>query len=186
MVGIIQARRAQIASSEFIMAYFIFSLVLISALFLWDTTTKNILKSEHLHKMNSLGTDAVEKLLRTSGFPGDWIVKPVDNISALGLVNESRILDRGKVLRFVELMDSSKFNECGVAVSNYNCSRYLLGVEKYEFYFTLKDVNGSIMTIEGQNCSTGNFPVDADYIISVRRSAILDDEIVMISLVMWS
>jgi len=181
-------RGAQVFSGEFIMAYFIFSIVLVSVFFLWDTTTKNILRSERLHEMDKLATDAVEKLIRTPGYPEDWTDKPLDNISSIGLANESRILDRGKVLRFLNLMDGSRYdNLCNdITISNYNCSRYLLGMKKYEFYFTMTDIDDNILNLEGQNCSTGNPPVDADYLISIKRSAMLNDEIVKISFVVWT
>jgi len=181
-------RRAQVFSSELIIAYFIFSIVLVSVFFLWDTTTKNILRSERLHEMDKLATDAVEKLIRTSGYPEDWTDKSLDNISSIGLANESRILDQEKILKFIDLMDGSRYdNLCNdITVSNYNCSRHLLGMKKYEFYFTMTDIDGNILNLEGQNCSTGNLPINEDYKIPIKRSAMLNDEIVKISFVVWT
>ena len=180
------AVRAQVLSSEFIIAYFIFSIVLVSALLLWNTTTRDLLISERLYEMDKLATDSVEKLIRTSGFPEDWVEKPVDNISSLGLADESRILDQGKILRFIELMDPNRFDECGGGISNYNCSRHLLGMGRYEFYFTMTDEDGNILTLEGQNCSTGSSPADADYLVTMKRSAMLNDEIVEVSFTTWT
>jgi hypothetical protein len=179
------AVRAQVLSSEFIIAYFIFSLVLVSALFLWDTTTRDILISERLYEMDKLATDSVEKLIRTSGVPEDWVGESVDNISSLGLADESRILDQGKVLWFIELMDPTRSDACGGGISNYNCSRHLLGMERYEFYFTITDLDGNMLTLEGQNCSTGNSPGYADYLVTMRRSVMLNNEIVEVSFTAW-
>ncbi len=188
MIEMQNARRAQVLSGELITACFIFSLVLVYVFFLWDTTTKNILRSEILYEMDKLGTGAVEKLIRTPGYPEDWTNKLLDNISSMGLANESRMLDRGKILRFINLMDASEYDDlCNDAlISNYQCSKHLLGMEKYEFYLTMTDMDDNILNLEGWNCSTGNSPVDEDYLISIPRSAILDDEIVKISFVVWT
>jgi hypothetical protein len=188
MAGIKNARRAQVLSGETITAFFIFSLVLVYMFFLWDTTTRNIIVSESLHEMDKVGTDTMEKLLRTSGAPDDWIEKSLYNISAIGLANESRTLDRGKVLRFIYLMDSSTYdNLCeDPLMSNYDCSRILLGMRKYDFYFTMMDINGSILNLEGRNCTTGRVPAGEDYMITIKRSAMLDDNIVKISFVIWT
>lgn len=189
--------RAQILSSELIMSAFLFSLIIILAFVSWDTTIKSILRSETLHEMDSLSTNAVEKLARTSGFPGDWASLPVDNVSSMGLSGESRVLDQGKVLRFVDLMvdemctnisnnpcynvsDSSTYN-----ITKYECNRHFLGMGRYDFYFTITDLDENVVVLESLNCSAGRSPVDADYMVNVKRSAILNEGVVKISFIGW-
>ncbi|HIE34409.1 MAG TPA: hypothetical protein EYP86_04660 [Candidatus Altiarchaeales archaeon] len=183
-------RKAQTFSSEFLLAYLIFLLVLTSIFILWDTTNKNIMASETLYNMENLGINAVEKLIRTSGVPSNWSdATSPDDILSLGLVNESRILNEKKVLKFIELMNTTVDTLCPSDIpsprSNYNCSRYLLSIGKYEFYFELMDINGTTLNLNGTRCTTGNYPSNDDYKITLRRTAILNNEIVRIRFTIW-
>jgi hypothetical protein len=181
-------RKAQVLMSELIIAVFIFTLVLGMVFFLWDMTSSGIMRSEFLHEMDSSSSDALEKLVRTEGYPADWASLPLDNISAIGLAsNDSRILDQNKVLRFLDLMDTGKYDDlCGDAtISNYDCSRYLLGLKKYELHFTLTDMEDNSLMLAGWNCSTGKASSDPDFLVSVKRSAVLNGEIVKANLVVW-
>ncbi|HEX55525.1 MAG: hypothetical protein DRO94_04810 [Candidatus Altiarchaeales archaeon] len=183
-------RKAQTFSSEFILAYIIFLLVLTAILFLWDTTNRSIITSERLYDMENSAINAVEKLIRTPGMPNDWFsTSSTDDIISIGLANKSRILDERKVLKFIELMSTSGSSLCPTGIigsNNYNCSRYLLGLGKYEFYFELMDINGTVLNLNGTQCATGNSPHgDYEYMLTIWRSAILNDEIVKIKFVVW-
>jgi hypothetical protein len=183
-----RGRKAQVLMSELIVAVFIFTLVLAAVFFLWDMTSSAILKSELLSEMDSASSDALEKLVRTEGYPSDWADLALENVSAIGLAsNDSRILDSAKVIRFLDILDPGRYDDlCGdVTISNYDCSRYLLGLKKYELHFALTDMEDTTLTLAGRNCSTGRSPADQDFMVSVKRSAVLNGEIVKANLVVW-
>ena len=181
--------RGQILSSEFIIAAVIFMFVLGAILFMWTMTTFQINQSELVYTMDESATNAAEKLVRTGGLPHNWSSLAVDNISSLGLVNESRVIDQGKLDRFMILMDDSTTssvydNPCNdgsisPSPTNYECNRHFLGLGRYDFNITVNYLDGTSIDKAGVS------PSDADYIISKRRNALLDNEVVVVTLTVW-
>jgi hypothetical protein len=181
-------KRGQILSSEFIIAAVIFMFVLGAILFMWTTTTLQINQSELVYTMDESATSAAEKLVRTGGLPRNWSKLDADDIAAIGLVNESRILDLGKLDRFLEMMNDSGLpsdhdNPCGFSdplINNYGCNKHFLGLGKYDFHFNMTYLNGTFIGQTGVQV-----PSDADFIISKRRTALLNDRVVIITLSVW-
>jgi len=184
-----RSRKAQVLSGEFILACVIFLFVLTSIFFLWNTTTRNIAESEISYEMDEVATNAIEKLVRTSGYPEDWENMSIDNVSALGLTTESRILDKEKVLKFLNITSNSTFdNPCipdDPTISNYECNKHFLGLGRYDFYFDITYLNGTTVKVQGQNCTTGLIPGDVDYMLTKRRNALLNGDIVKITLTVF-
>ena len=167
-------KKGQAFSTEFLLAYLIFSLVLILAFYLWNTTTADIIESKNRYEIEDRAVDSAEKLLRTRGIPADWSLSDVESI---GLADESRILNPGKVLNFIILMNSSN--------SNYENNRWLLGIGKYDFYFNLTDINGTTMVINDTLCATGKKAVNETSMITVQRTGLLENEITTIKITVW-
>jgi len=172
-------RKGQGFSTEFLLAYLIFSLVLILAFYLWNTTTADIIESKNRYEIEDKAVDLAEKLLRTRGIPANWSLADVESI---GLADDSRILNPEKILAFIILMNSSN--------SNYENNKWLLGIGKYDFYFNMTDINGTTMIINGTLlndtlCATGKLPVNETSMITVPRVGILEDEIVKIRITVW-
>ena len=180
--------KAQVLSGEFILACVIFLFVLASIFFLWSTTTRNIAESEIMHGMDEVATNAIEKLIRTSGYPDDWENIPpaeIDNVSAIGLATESRILDKKKVLKFLYIMSNNTHNPCGPNISNYECNKHFLGIGRYDFYLDITYLNGTIVNVKGRNCTTGLIPGNTEYMLTKRRNALLDGDIVKVTLTVF-
>lgn len=165
-------KRAQVFSGEFLLAYFVFSLALITSIYLWNSINSDIVESEQLYDMEEIAVNSAEKLVNTRGLPDNW--SSGEAILSIGLVNESRFLDQGKILKFVEIMNDS----------NYEDNKYLIGAGKYDFYFAITDTNGSIIRIGDQNISTGRFPVNWTGLTPVRN-AIFNNTIVQVRLIVW-
>lgn len=168
-------KRAQVFSGEFLLAYFIFSIALITAIYLWNSISLDILESERLYDMEDVSVDMAEKLVNTHGLPYNW--NSAGEILSIGLVNESRVLDSGKILRFVEIMNVSN--------SNYEDNKYLLGIGRYDFYVNVIDINGSSIFIGNQSISAGKIPVNETYKITTIRTAIFNNTIVRVKLTLW-
>lgn len=171
-------RRGQAFSSEFLLAYFVFMIVLSMALYAWTLSTKKIIENERLLDMESQAIDASEQLIRTPGYPLDWNKTSVESI---GLASESRVLDWTRVSYFIDLMTTSTDDLCTISdSSNYECNRYLLGLGVYDFHFNLLYTNGTSIA------STGKEPVNETHRIGVERTAILNNSIVNTVLTVWS
>lgn len=176
--------KAQVFSGEFLMAYFIFMIVLTLTLFLWSHTTREIRKVDDFRVIEERAVDVGEQLLRTTGYPKNWTAQDVITI---GLANESRTLDGGKLQTFILMMDPSLYNNsCSGNISNYNCSKYLLGLGQYHFYFTMTDLNGTLVDVEGSQAITGVNPVNEANVLTITRTAIYDEIIVKIIITVWS
>ncbi|MBU4266644.1 MAG: hypothetical protein L6243_00930 [Candidatus Altiarchaeales archaeon] len=167
-------KKGQAFSTEFLLAYLIFSLVLVFAFYLWNTTTADIIEAKNRYEIEDKAVELAEKLLRTRGIPADWSLSDVESI---GLADESRILNSGKVLNFVILMNSSN--------QNYENNSWLLGIGKYDFYFNLTYINGTTMSINDTLCSAGTKAVNETSMITVQRTGLLNNEIVTIKLTVW-
>lgn len=167
--------------------------VLGAILLMWMTTTLQINQSELVYTMDESATNAVEKLVRTEGLPRNWSKLNATNISAIGLVNESRVMDQGKMTRFMILMDDSIAassattfdNPCydssaTTQLTNYECNRHFLGLGKYDFQLNVTYLDRTPIY------ATGKSPSDADYIISKKRTAIFDSDVVIITLLVWN
>ena len=168
-------KRAQVFSGEFLIAYFIFSIALITTIYLWSNINSDMISSEHIYEMEETSVDTAEKLVNTGGLPDNW--NSGDEILSIGLANESRILDRGKIVRFMEIMNASN--------SNYEDNKYLLGIGKYDFYINITDINDSGAGMGNLSLLAGKLPVNETNKITVIRTAILDDEIVRVRLTVW-
>jgi hypothetical protein len=181
-------KRGQIISGEFILATVIFMLVLGMILLMWTMTTVQINQSELVYSMDEAATGAVEKLVRTEGLPTNWSGLAADNISAVGLAGESRVLDYAKTVRFLSLMNDSSSSSTPAAYDNpcvtgtkYDCNRHLMGLGKYDFHLNLTYLNGSFIDETGIPPSS-----DSGYIISKKRNALLNGSVVTITLSVWS
>ncbi|HDI72858.1 MAG TPA: hypothetical protein ENF58_01855 [Candidatus Altiarchaeales archaeon] len=178
-------KRAQVSSGELLMACFIFFLVLIMAITIWNNTTEKIKGSERFYDLEETAVDISEKLVRTGGIPSGW---SKENVTVIGLANEPRVLDQGKILEFLDMMNDSAFNNppCNdPGISNYECNKHILGIGKYEFYFTLEDINGTTIEIENISCYTGKEPQNETEKLTVTRTAILNNKIVRMVLTLW-
>ena len=166
-------RKAQAFSSEFLLAYFIFLMVLSIAFYMWDSTILDITQSEKIYGIEETCNDISEKLLRTQGNPKNWTSS---NVLSVGLADENRILNPDKILNFVSMM-----NESG-----YEDNAYLMGAGKYDFYFNLTNLAGNSIIINNKICVAGKIPTnDTEYIMTVRRTAILNNEIVRVRVTLF-
>lgn len=180
-----KGKRAQVSSGELLIAYFIFFFVLALTITRWSSTVEKIEDSERLSDLEDASTDIAEKLVRTKGVPPGW---GRENVTVIGLADEPRILNPEKILIFLDMMNDSAFNNppCNDSeISDYECNKHLLGIVHYELYFTLNDINGSIMEIENRSCFTGREPSDDIEGIAATRTAILNNEIVRVTLILW-
>lgn len=161
--------KGQIWSLDFIASAVIFTAAVVLVIFAWSFTSAQTGGQARLADMESIALELSDSLIRTGGVPDDW---NSTTVQSLGLASEESILSRTKVNRFINL--------------SYTQARGLMGIETYEFYFELLDMNGSLMTNQyGQNLTAGDYPSGAGFSVPVRRFVLLEGEAAKMRFILW-
>ncbi|MFH1402651.1 MAG: hypothetical protein ABIH11_00095 [Candidatus Altiarchaeota archaeon] len=177
-----KSSRGQVFSGEFVMSYIILLIVLSLILYLWNTTTREIIQSDKQDRLNEAAIDAAEQLVRTPGSPRYW---NHSDVTSVGLVNESRHIMSGKALEFVYMMDAGNSTLCSDGDSNYDCNKYLLGLGNYEFYFNITYFNRTTVVINNTGLYAGMTPDEDERKVTILRNALIDEDIVSVYLTVW-
>ena len=114
---------------DFMMALFIFIIVLGYLTTVWTMNLSTIENNYVLDDMQRLAFQATDLLIRTAGTPNNWEVMDIDDVNAIGLVERDRVIDEQKL---------NKFKNLGV---EYGRVKELLQIANYDFYFELQGVD---------------------------------------------
>jgi len=173
----------QAFSGAFIVAYMVFLVTLTLGVYLWDVNFGHMASAVKHKDIGYTSESAADQLMKTRGEPADW---NKSNVHSFGLVNDSRMIDKDKLLEFQLVMDDTQSNDlCSTpGVSNYKCRKYLL-TGGYDVWFNITYLNGSTVEIENTSISGGLKPVDSKEVIHIQRSGILDGEIVHLNMEVW-
>ena len=177
-------RKGQVSSGEIVLAYFIFFIALTIAVTMWVNEVDHIRTKNKFSDFEDTASDIAEKLVRTRGIPGEW---GENNVTTIGLADEPRVLSPAKVKMFLDLMNDTKASanvKCS-GISNYECNKELLGVGKYDFYFTLEDLNGTIISVDNIKVIAGRYPIDETNQLTNTRPSIFNNNIVQLKLTLW-
>ena len=139
--------KAQIAVTDLFVAIFIFIALLISIFVTWNIYITRIEQRDNYNNILSNAVQITDTLVKSPGKPINW---EQNNATAeiIGLASSDRNLSERKVNAFVTL--------------TYNTTKDLLNIKRYDFKFTLININNSALIEYGLN-STGNNTV------SIRR-----------------
>jgi hypothetical protein len=175
-------RHGQVFSGEFVMAFLLFMVSFALMSNLWGTSMAGILEAENTNVMEEMAVNAAEQLIRTPGTPPGW---SFDNVTAVGLANESRVLVPEKIANFTRFLGEGEDGLCGAGYKNYDCNLHMLGVGGYDVLFNISHLNGSTVRIGTVPSSVGRPPMGENHKLTVVRTAILTDETVRIYLTIW-
>jgi hypothetical protein len=176
--------KGQVSSGEIVLAYFIFFIALTTAVTMWVNEIDHIRTNNRFSDFEDAASDISEKLVRTRGIPSNW---DENNVATIGLADEPRVLSPSKISMFVDLMNDSKAStnpDCA-GDSNYNCSKSLLGVGKYDFYITIENLNGTIISVDNKTVIAGRYPVEETDKLTITRPSIVNNSIVQVKLTLW-
>jgi hypothetical protein len=175
-------RKGQVSSGEIVLAYFLFFVALTLAVTMWMNEVNHIRTNNRFSDFEDSASDIAEKLVRTRGIPWDW---NENNVASIGLADEPRVLSTSKILMFVDLMNDSKNSAICVGETNYDCSKSLLGVGKYDFYLTIEDLNNTLVILNNTPVIAGRAPVDETHKLTNTRPSIVNNTIVQMKLTLW-
>jgi hypothetical protein len=154
--------KGQTFSTDFIIACTIFVLAVGLLLLYWRYTTNKISET---NKINDMIEKAylISEIWFRDGIPKYW---DSSNVIDIGLSNEHRF-NKTK-------MDSLNDPELG-----YENVTKLIGVEVYNYNFTVYNMTKNVVYTFGQN------PSNPDNLVKIKRVGILDGKIVNVDAMVW-
>jgi len=154
-------------SIDFVISAVIFLLVIVLVIFAWNYTNSQVAEQIEFNEIESTALTVSDSLIRTSGIPADW---NQTNVNVIGLAIEDNILNDTKASRFVNL--------------SYADARVLL-VGKYNFYFELDHINGTIIVYNGTNMTAGIYPANSAIIVPVERYVLYQNKPARMKFIVW-
>ncbi|VVB51107.1 Uncharacterised protein [uncultured archaeon] len=143
--------RGQLFTWDLVFATFIFLVSLLLSIYLWESTTNDIVNAERTYDMEWLSTWSSEELVRIPGYPYNWTTA---DVVVYGLTHVARVLtpygSEQKVVYTTpvdRVLDSDKMMFFVQSVnSDYESARRrFLGEAQYNFYVSFFCVNESRM-----------------------------------------
>lgn len=162
--------KGQMWSMDFAVSIVIFALMIGIVIFAWNYAIRN---SADQVNLNILENDVImisDTLVRVPGMPEDW---NESSVRVLGLAEEENVLNKTKVLQFVNM--------------DYNQIKILLGIANREFYFEMRYPNNTVMDIGGTSLNKGIDPVgqNSNVVVPVERYVILNGNIAKMEFFLW-
>lgn len=77
----------------------------------------------------------LNSLVLSGGIPFDWEDHALGDINSFGLVHSNNVLDSAKIVRLVDMLNSS----------DYNSVKYKMGLGKYDIMLNVKDSKGNVV-----------------------------------------
>lgn len=154
--------KGQIFSTDFMIASVVFILT-VSILFVYWTYTTNRIDETNL--INDMIEKAylISEIWFREGIPEYW---DASNVIDIGLSNDHRF-------------NRTKMNGLNDPMLGYENVTKLIGIEVYEYNFTVYNITKNIIYTFGQN------PSNPDNLIKIKRVGILDGKIATVDVMVW-
>ncbi len=161
--------KAQIWSMDFLMSVFVFIIALGMLVFAWNYTSARILQQNEAGPAENTVIMVSDSLVRTAGIPENW--EP-STVTSVGLAQGENVLNITKVDMFINM--------------SYEYVKTLMGLERYNFYFTVKRLDGTVMkNAQGQNLTAGQYPQDSEIVVPMERYVMYNGEPAKLGLIIW-
>ena len=158
-----RGRKAQLWSLDMAFSLLIFFSAMLAAVFAWNYISLDTAQSQQLREMQLKALSLSDSLIRTPGIPGDW---NMTTVSVIGLASNDNVLDEGKVNEFVNM--------------SHTLARTLLDIRPYDFYFEVRDINGTVYKNSTIPISAGS-----SVVVPANRYALYAGRIVNVMFVLW-
>ena len=145
-------KNGQISSIDMLISGIIFLMIFISIRSIWIENLNEIQDSLNSYELELKSIQAINCLLKTPGFPIDW---NSSNVELIGLAKKPFVLSEDKVNKFLLL--------------DYNSAKRALGIDGYEFNFTIFD------DALDENKFFGINPTQKSVVYSVNRKVIFNE-----------
>jgi hypothetical protein len=119
-------QRGQVSAYDIFAAVFLFMLAFITLRGIWLNSIESAERAQALIEMKMKTMQAIDSLLKTTGYPNNW---DGGNVELIGLAQKENVLSRKKMLQFAAL--------------DYGSARELLQLGNYDFRFELHAKNSA-------------------------------------------
>ena len=182
--------KAQVWSTDFSVSAVIFITMVALIFFVFNITSQDAASQAALSDMQNRGLEASEALVRTPGYPPGWNSW---NVQVVGLATQENSLNNSKIFSFLGM--------------DYSNSKTALGLESYEYNFSLENLDGTAFYLVGNlDEPPGGFgsvgeteppepvpfriekglPLDsAKDILPIERYVLIDGQIKRMKLIVW-
>ncbi|MBN2102195.1 MAG: hypothetical protein JW716_04980 [Candidatus Aenigmarchaeota archaeon] len=144
---------------DFTASIVILLIIIVPALLLWYNASSESTEQRNIFRAERQVLTVTDMMMATPGVPSSWNNTTVISV---GFATEKNILEDQKL---------SEFNR-----TDYQKLKTIFG---YDFYFELKDINGTVYYTKGQQPSFQNTTMP------VERRGIYNDRIVILDLTVW-
>ena len=155
-------KKSQIFTTDFFIAFFIFSVLLIITMISWNDYNSKLEKNIESDILETKAFQISNVLVKSEGSPTNW---DYDDVLVIGLAEFDRILSIDKVNSFVSF-PINKTND-------------LLQTHNFNFSFILKETDGDIIFDYGYNISNPKRSV------SVRRYVVYNNAEAIAEFNLW-
>lgn len=154
--------KGQMFSTDFIIASTIFVLAVAILLVYWRYTSNKISETNLINDMIEKAY-LISEIWFREGIPKYW---NASNVIDIGLSNDHRF-------------NKTKMDSLNDPVLGYKNVTKLIGVEVYEYNFTVYNTTKSVIYTFGQN------PSNPDNLLKIKRVGILDGKVVTVDVMVW-
>jgi hypothetical protein len=156
-------RKGQLWTLDMALSLIIFMSAMLSLLFAWNFISAYTIESQELKELQLRSMTLSDSLIRTPGIPDDW---NESTVRVIGLAYDDNTLDEYKVDGFLNM--------------SYVKARSLLGTQPYEFYFEIRDINGTLyrnssLAIDGLSST----------VVPSERYAVYGGRVVKVLFALW-
>jgi len=156
-------KKAQLWTLDMALSLLIFFSAMLSMMFAWNYISADVVQNQELKELQLKVMTLSDSLIRTPGIPVGW---NESTVQVIGLAYDDNTLDEYKVNEFVNM--------------SYSKARSLLGIVPYEFYFEVKDINGTLY--KNSTLAIDSF---STVVVPVERYATYKGRIVKVKFAIW-
>lgn len=158
--------KAQVWSLDFALSLIIFMTSLFAVIFAWNYISVNAMENQEIKDLQMKALALSDSLMRTRGIPADW---NESGVKVIGLAEDENVLNVTKVMLFINM-----------SVNDNDHLRGLMDIGLYDFYFEVKDINGTVYANTTTPVSTTS-PI----VMPIERYTMYDERIVKVRFVIW-
>ncbi len=155
-------KKSQIAVTDLFIALFIATILIIIVIFTWNRYSIILNEESDYRELQIIAFQTADLLVKSEGDPQNWENNPL-NVDVIGLATKDRNLSAEKVNSFINL--------------SYNFTLKSLGLELYDFYFQLKDINGTKLAEHGKT--------PKNFVVNVQRLVLYENEKAIVEFALW-
>lgn len=162
-------KRGQAVVTDLFIAIAVFIVLITITTIIWDLYTIRLKMRQEFEDMVIKSIQISDQLVKSSGYPLDWefkIFSDPDYIKIIGLAYDDRKLSTEKINAFRTNITDQKVKD-------------LFNIGLYNYYFTIKEKNGSILLAKGNN------PVGSFNTVNLARIIVYKNEPRIMEFALW-